>query len=101
MQLTPTGGQVAKSALGLDDAVWLRQEEEWNDQDSNQNNNNAEAQPTSAILMETQITTSYFSSAPVYPSHFEVPAGYKQVQDPDADEAERAGGQRASRVATI
>jgi len=30
--------------------------------------------------METQITTSNFSSAPVDPSHFEIPAGYKQVQ---------------------
>ena len=39
-----------------------------------------QAQPTSAILMETQITTSNFSSAPVDPSHFDVPAGYKQVQ---------------------
>jgi hypothetical protein len=38
------------------------------------------AQPTSAILMETQITTSNFSSAPVDPSHFEVPAGCRQVQ---------------------
>ena len=42
-------------------------------------NQNA-AQPTSAILMETQITTSNFSSAPVDPSHFDIPAGYKQVQ---------------------
>ena len=42
----------------------------------------AQAQPTSAILMETQITTSNFSSSPVDPSHFEVPAGYKQVQPP-------------------
>ena len=38
------------------------------------------AQPTSAILMETQISTSNFSSAPVDPSHFDVPAGYKQIQ---------------------
>ena len=30
--------------------------------------------------METQITISNFSSAPVDPSHFDVPAGYKQVQ---------------------
>ena len=50
------------------------------DQDSNQNNGSAQAQATSAILMETQITTSNFSSAPVDPSHFEVPAGYKQIQ---------------------
>lgn len=38
------------------------------------------AQPTSAILMESQVTTTNFSSAPVDPSHFEVPGGYKQVQ---------------------
>ena len=38
------------------------------------------AQPTSAILMETQITTSNFSTAPVDPSHFDIPAGYKLVQ---------------------
>jgi hypothetical protein len=43
-------------------------------------NQNAQAQPTSAILMETQITTSNFSSAPVDPSHFDVPAGYKLIQ---------------------
>jgi hypothetical protein len=42
-------------------------------------NQNA-AQPTSAILMETQIATSNFSTAPVDPSHFDVPAGYKQIQ---------------------
>ena len=47
-----------------------------------QNQDAAQAQPTSAILMETQITTSNFSSAPVDPSHFEVPAGYKLVQSP-------------------
>ena len=55
-----------------------------NDDDSaNQNANSqgqAQQQPTSAILMETQITTSNFSSAPVDPSHFEVPAGFKMVQ---------------------
>ncbi len=38
-----------------------------------------QAQPTSAILMETQITTSNFSSAPVDPSHFDVPSGYRLV----------------------
>lgn len=38
------------------------------------------AQATSAVLMETQITTSNFSSAPVDPSHFEVPAGYKMIE---------------------
>lgn len=48
------------------------------DQNANQKGNTPP--PTSAILMETQVTTSNFSSAPVDPSHFEVPAGYKQVQ---------------------
>ena len=38
------------------------------------------AQPTSAVLIETQISTSNFSSDPVDESHFAVPAGYKQVQ---------------------
>jgi len=38
--------------------------------------------PTSAVLMESQTTTSNFSSAPIDPSHFEVPAGYKLVQTP-------------------
>ena len=39
-------------------------------------------QPTSAILMEMQTTTSNFSSGPVDQSHFDVPAGYKQVTAP-------------------
>ncbi len=48
------------------------------DQNASQNAN--AAQPTSAILMESQTTTSSFSSGAVDPSHFEVPAGFKQVQ---------------------
>lgn len=40
----------------------------------------APAQPAAAILMETQITTSNFSTAPVDASHFDVPAGFKQVE---------------------
>ena len=38
--------------------------------------------PTSAVLMESQITSSNFSSAPIDPSHFEVPPGFKLVQNP-------------------
>ncbi len=51
------------------------------DQNSNQNasQNGNTPPPTSAILMESQTTTSSFSSDPVDPSHFEVPAGYKQI----------------------
>ena len=48
--------------------------------DQNTDQTAPQAQPTSAILMETQITTSNFSSAPVDASHFDVPAGYKLVQ---------------------
>jgi hypothetical protein len=47
-----------------------------------QNSSQAASQPQSAILMETQITTSNFSSAPVDPSHFDVPKGYVQVTPP-------------------
>jgi len=36
--------------------------------------------PTIAILMESQTTSSNFSSAPIDASHFEVPADYKQIQ---------------------
>jgi hypothetical protein len=47
------------------------------DQSSNQNAKTA--QPAVAILMESQTTTSNFSSAPVDASHFEVPTGYKEL----------------------
>ena len=48
--------------------------------DANANQNSAQAQATAAVLMETQITTSNFSSDPVDESHFGVPPGYKQLQ---------------------
>jgi hypothetical protein len=41
----------------------------------------AAQQPTSAVLMETQVSTSNFSSDPVDESHFAVPAGFKQLQN--------------------
>jgi hypothetical protein len=41
---------------------------------------NANAAPTSAILVESQTTVSTFSSASVDESHFAVPAGYKLIQ---------------------
>lgn len=40
----------------------------------------SQAAPTSTVLMESQVTTSEFSSGPVDESHFQVPAGYKQLQ---------------------
>lgn len=85
---TPTAGQVAKA--GMTSAISSRlggfgfgkKKNNPPDPPADQNGNAAQPQPTSAILMETQITTSNFSSAPVDPSHFEIPAGYKQMQPP-------------------
>lgn len=54
--------------------------------DSNQNGNanaNANGQPATpaaVVLMEMQIASSDFSSAPVDESHFAVPAGFKQLE---------------------
>jgi hypothetical protein len=84
----PTAGQVAKAGIGSAISSRLggfgfgkKKNNPPPDQNADQNNN-AQQQPTSAILMETQITTSEFSSDPVDPSHFEIPAGYTQVQPP-------------------
>lgn len=83
----PTAGQVAKAGIGS--AISSRlggfgfgKKKNNPPPDQNADQNNAQQQPTSAILMETQITTSEFSSDPVDPSHFEIPAGYTQVQPP-------------------
>ncbi len=82
----PSAGQVAKSAISSmipGHFSFGKKKDNPPDQTADQNTNgDAQAQPTSAILMETQITTSNFSSAPVDPAHFAVPAGYKQVQPP-------------------
>jgi hypothetical protein len=83
---TPSAGQVAKA--GMSSMISSRLggfgfgKKKNNPPPDPQPDPNAAAaqQPTSAILMETQITTSNFSSAPVDPSHFDIPAGYKQVQ---------------------
>jgi hypothetical protein len=81
----PSKGDVAKAGLGSALSSRLggfgfgkKKQDPPPDQNPGQNG----AQPTSAILMETQITTSNFSSAPVDPSHFEVPAGFRLVEPP-------------------
>lgn len=81
----PSGSDVAKQ--GLSSAISSRipgfggfGKKKQQDPPPDQNQNGGQAQATSSILMETQITTSNFSSAPVDPSHFDIPAGYKQVQ---------------------
>jgi len=81
----PTAGQVAKSALTNmipGHFGFGKKKDNPPDQTADQNSAAGPAQPTSAILMETQITTSNFSSDPVDPSHFAIPTGYLLVQPP-------------------
>jgi hypothetical protein len=87
---SPSAGQVAKA--GISSMIpghfgFGKKKDNPPEKNADQNSNSGQGQPTSAILMETQITTSNFSSAPVDPSHFEVPAGYRQVQPPAATAA--------------
>jgi hypothetical protein len=83
----PNGGDVAKQGMtsaltshipGFGGFGKKKQQAPPPDQDQNA----GQAPAANSILMETQITTSNFSSAPVDPSHFDIPAGYKQVQPP-------------------
>lgn len=82
----PSAGDVAKQGaasmigghFGLGGFGKKKNDQPAADQNANQNAN--APQPTSAILMESQTTTTDFSSGAVDASHFEVPAGYKQVQ---------------------
>ena len=89
----PSKGDVAKAGLGsalssrLGGFGFGKKKQ---DPPPEQNTDQNAAQPTSAILMETQITTSNFSSAPVDPSHFDVPAGYRLVTPPTQPSSARA-----------
>jgi hypothetical protein len=85
----PAAGDVAKQSAAsmltsrLPFGGFGRKKQQQNDQppaDPGANQKGTAAQPTSAILMESQTTVSNFSSAPVDDSHFDVPAGFKQVQ---------------------
>lgn len=87
----PSAGKIAKAGMTsmvssqLGHFGFGKKKQNPPDQTADQNSNAAaQAQPTSSILMETQITTSNFSSASVDPSHFEIPAGYTQVEAPAA-----------------
>ena len=81
----PTAGQVAKA--GMASAISSRlggfggfgHKKQKDTPPPDQNPDSAQT-PTSAILMETRIVSSNFSANPVDPSHFQVPAGYTQVQ---------------------
>jgi hypothetical protein len=82
----PSAGDVAKqsaasmltSHFGLGGFGKKKNDQPPADQNANQTGNTPP--PTSAILMESQTTTSNFSSGTVDPSHFEIPAGYKLIQ---------------------
>jgi hypothetical protein len=84
----PSAGEVAKqsaasmisSHFGFGGFGKKKKEEQPPAQNTNQGGNTPP--PTSAILMESQTTVSNFSSGPVDGSHFEVPAGFKQMQPP-------------------
>lgn len=83
----PTKGEMAKA--GISSMISSRLggfggfgKKKQNTPPPDQNTGQEDAQPTSAILMETQVTTSNFSSGPVDSSHFEIPAGYTQVTPP-------------------
>ncbi len=79
----PSGGDMAKQGLAgaLSSHFGLGGFGHKKDQDPPPPSGDAgNKQPTSAILMESQSSYSNFSSAPVDASHFEVPAGYKQLQ---------------------
>lgn len=84
---SPSGGEVAKQALMNSLPFGFGRKKNQNqDQNANQN---AGGQPSGAqgslgaILMETQTTMSGFSSAPIDASHFEAPAGMKEIKAPE------------------
>ena len=87
---TPSAGDVARQSVALALTSRLpfggfghkKKQDDPPPADQNANPQGTAQQPTSAILMESQTTVSNFSSAPVDDAHFEVPAGFRQVQPP-------------------
>lgn len=99
----PSAGKIAKAGMTsmvsshLEHFGFGKKKQNPPDETADQNSNAAaQAQPTSSILMETQITTSNFSSASVDPSHFEIPAGYTQVEAPTAATANAPSSVKAT-----
>lgn len=82
---SPSGGDVAKSAL-MNSLPFGFGHKKSQDQNANQNAGGGQAGAqggVGAILMESQTTMSGFSSLPIDASHFEVPAGIKQISAPE------------------
>mgnify|MGYP001553154236 CR=1 FL=1 len=83
----PSAGTVAKQSvlsslggLGRFGGFGHKKENDQPPPDQNGKKNADMPPPTSAVLMESQTTSSNFSDAPVDPVHFEVPAGYRLIQ---------------------
>ena len=84
----PSAGEVAKQSMasmvtshfGLGGFGKKKQQNDQPPADQNAGQKGNTPPPAVAILMESQTTVSNFSSASVDESHFDVPAGYKQVQ---------------------
>jgi hypothetical protein len=91
----PSGGEMAKkgagsvlsSALPFGGLGGFGRKKKTDDQAANQDQDAGAAGKNQStipsILMETQTTSSNFSSSPVDTSHFDVPAGFKQINAPD------------------
>jgi len=91
----PSGGEMAKQGAGsvLSSALPFgglggfgrkkKTEDQAADQDQGASAAGKNQNAGPSILMETQTTSSSFSSAPVESSHFDVPAGFKQINAPD------------------
>ncbi len=83
----PSGGDLAKQAFVNSLPFGFGHKKKDQDQSANQNagaNGQAGAPSgVAAILMETQVATSNFSTAPIDGAHFEVPAGMKQITAPE------------------
>lgn len=87
----PSGGDMARQGASsvLSNAIpfGLGRKKKSDEQAANQDQgagSSGKAQSAGpAILMETQTTSSGFSAAPVDASHFDVPAGFKQVNPSD------------------
>lgn len=79
----PSGGDLAKQALVNSLPFGFGHKKKDQDQNQNANQNTAAQGGVAAILMETQITSSNFSAAPIDGSHFEVPPGTKQISAPE------------------
>ncbi|HUV70591.1 MAG TPA: hypothetical protein VMW15_13065 [Terracidiphilus sp.] len=85
-QAMPSGGEIARqsatsaltSHLGLGGFGGFGHKKQ-NDQPPADQNSKTPP-PASVVLMESQTISSNFSSAPIDPSHFEVPPGYKLIQ---------------------